>query len=215
MTGCCRAAPCEEMFKPRTARKTLERYRKKGLSALERQMVAGIPAGELEGARVVEIGGGIGTIQAELLAAGAAEGEVVELVPAYQPYARELAHDKGLDERSRFRVADVLAQPETVRPAAIVVLNRVVCCSPEGIRLTEVAARLAERMLILSFPRDRLLVRIVAAAINGAQRLMGRSFRVHLHPRASLYASAERQGFLPANTGRNVAWEFMALRRAP
>jgi hypothetical protein len=214
MTGCCRAALCEEMFKPQTARKSLERYRRKGLGALERQMVAGIPARDLDGARVVEIGGGIGTIQAELLAAGAGEGEVVELVSAYEPYARELAHEKGLDARSRFRVADVLAQPETVRPAAIVVLNRVVCCSPEGVRLTEVAARLAERMLILSFPRDRVLVRLVASAINGVQRLMGRSFRVFLHSRAALCASAEAQGFLPADSGRNIAWEFIALRRA-
>src|SRR6476659_5054326 len=107
------------MFKPQIARRNLKRYRKKGLGAIERQMVASIPPKELDGARVLEIGGGIGTIQAELLATGAGEGEIIELVSAYEPYARELAREKRLETRSRFRVADVLAQPETVTPADI------------------------------------------------------------------------------------------------
>jgi hypothetical protein len=166
MTNCCRAGPCQEMFKPQIARKNLKQYRRKGLGAIERRMVESIPAKELDGARVLEIGGGIGTMQAELLGAGAHEGEIVELVSAYEPYARELAQEKGLDARSRFRVADVLAQPDAVAPATIVILNRVVCCSPDGVRLTAVAARLAERMLVLSFPRDRFLVRIVMKLIT-------------------------------------------------
>lgn len=213
MTNCCRAGPCQEMFKPQIARKNLKQYRRKGLGAIERRMVESIPAKELDGARVLEIGGGIGTMQAELLGAGAHEGEIVELVSAYEPYARELAQEKGLDARSRFRVADVLAQPDAVAPATIVILNRVVCCSPDGVRLTAVAAGLAERMLVLSFPRDRFLVRIVMKLINGAQWLIGRSFRVFLHPRASLRAVVQDQGFLITEDGRNIAWEFMALRR--
>ena len=213
VTNCCRAGPCNEMFKPQVARKNLKQYRKKGLGAIERRMVASIPAKELDGARVLEIGGGIGAIQAELLASGAREGEIVELVPAYESYARELAQERGLEGRSRFRVADVLAQPDAVAPATIVVLNRVVCCSPDGVRLTAVAAKLTERMLVCSFPRDRFLVRVVAKLINGAQRLMGRSFRVFLHPEASLRAAVQDQGFVVSEAGRNIAWEFMAFRR--
>ena len=110
-------------------------------------------------------------------------------------------------------MADVLVQPEAVAPADIVVLNRVVCCSPDEVRLTEMAARLAKRTLILSFPRDRFLVRTVASLMNRGQRLLGRSFRVFLHPRISLLAAAQAQGFLLAATGQNIAWEFAALRR--
>jgi len=196
------------------AQKNLKRYRKKGLGAIERQIVASISSRERYGARVLEIGGGIGTIQAELLASGAREGEIVELVSAYEPYARELAQEKGLESRSRFRVVDVLEQPAEVKPATIVILNRVVCCSPDGVQLTALAAGLAERMLILSFPRDRWLVRVFAGAVNAAQKVMGKSFRVFLHPKASLAAAAQAQGLLPTGSGRNIAWEFVVLRRA-
>ena len=161
MAGCCRSGVCEEMFNPRKARANLRRYRKRGLDKLEREMVLTAATETLTGARILEIGGGIGTIQAELVASGASNGEIVELVSAYEPYARELARDKGIEGRSTFRVADVLEQPGSVAPADIVILNRVVCCSPDGIRLTAVAGRLAGRMLLVIYPRDRAVVRLV------------------------------------------------------
>ena len=212
MPGCCPSAVCEEMFNPRFARRSLRRYRKKGLDAIERGMVASV-SGELAGARILEIGGGIGTIQAELLAAGADRGEIVELVAAYEPYARELAQEKGLEHRSTFRVGNVLEQPGSVARADVVVLNRVVCCSPEGVRLAGVAARLTERILLLSFPRDRFLVRAILRLLNAVLSLMGRSFRAFVHPQAALYAAAQGQGFEVAATGHGFVWEFASLRR--
>lgn len=111
-------------------------------------------------------------------------------------------------------MSDVLGDPGAVRPATIVVLNRVVCCSPEGVRLTEVAARLAQRWLIVSFPRDRFIVRLVGRLINSAQQLMGRSFRVFLHQKSAIYAAAETQGLVFREGGVNFVWEFAVLRRA-
>jgi magnesium-protoporphyrin O-methyltransferase len=201
------------MFNARKARSTLRRYRKKGLDDLERAMVSTAAAQPLAGARVLEIGGGIGTIQAELLAAGASTGEIVELVSAYEPYARQLARDTGIEGRSAFRIADVLEQPEAVAPADIVVLNRVVCCSPDGVRLTAVAGKLAGRMLLVIYPRDRAVVRIVMRFMNGLFAVTRRSFRAFLHPPSSIYAAAQSEGLSVAATSRGLVWEFTAFRR--
>ena len=195
------------------ARRSLKRYRERGLDELERGMVAAGGAEGLEGARVLEIGGGIGALQIELLAAGAESGEVVELVRAWEPYARELAREKGLEERVAFRIADVIEEPGGVDAADVVVLNRVVCCSPDGVRLTGVAAGLARRRLVLSFPRDRLLVRFGLSLVNGGMRLLGRSYRTFVHPRTALVAAAEGEGLTLAEADRGFLWEFVALRR--
>jgi hypothetical protein len=203
------------MFSARAARRALNRYRKKGLDALERDMLAGLSSGGLEGASVLEIGGGIGAIQVELLEAGAERGEVVELVEAYEPYAGELAREKGVDERTSFRIEDVLEDPRSVEPADVVVLNRVVCCSPDGVQLAGIAARLSTRTLALSFPRDRLLIRFGLRGMNAVMRLMRRSFRVFVHPRAALVGAAEAEGLTLASTGGSFAWEFVVLRRQP
>jgi hypothetical protein len=202
------------MFTGRTARRDLDRYRAKGIGKLERNMVASVVDVGVDGRSVLEIGGGIGALQAELLAAGASTGEVVELVPAYEPYARELAAERGLAERVGFRVADVLDHPSAVSPADVVVLNRVVCCSPDGVELASVASRLTRRTLVLSYPRDRILVRLGIAAINLGQRLLGRSFRAYVHPPALLRAAAEAEGLQLRELGGGSLWEFSTMQRS-
>ena len=201
------------MFDEKFARKTLRRYRKKGLDPIERGMVASVAAAERNGGRVLELGGGIGAVQAELIVAGADRGEVVELLSAYEPYAREVARDKHIEDRTTFRVADVLDAPNPVVPADVVVLNRVVCCTPDGVRLTAVAARLANRVVLLSYPRDRFVIRVGMTLVNTAMRVLGRSFRVFLHPTSALFAAARDEGFQTAETGRTFVWEYTTLRR--
>jgi hypothetical protein len=213
MTSCCRSRACEQMFTKRVARKDLARYRKRGLDRLERRMVDSAAAGGLDGARVLEIGGGIGKLQVELLGAGAATGEVAELVDAYEPYAEQLARERGVEGRTSFVVADVLEQPDAVEPGDVVVLNRVVCCSPEGIDLAAAAARLARRTLVVSYPRDVAWVRLGVRAINLVQRVLGRSFRVFVHSPSALRAAAEAEGLACATTERGSLWEFTTLLR--
>jgi magnesium-protoporphyrin O-methyltransferase len=200
------------MFSPRAARRSLRRYRRKGLDGLERQLLASVAA-DAPGARVLEIGGGIGAIQAELLEAGAASGENVEVVAAYEPYAAELAREKGIEGRTAFRVEDVLDAPAAVEPADIVVLNRVVCCSPDGVSLAAAGARLCTRTLALSFPRDRMIVRAALALTNGTMRVLGRSFRVFVHPREALVGAAQAEGLRPVDDGQTLAWELVVFRR--
>ena len=212
--SCCRSGACEQMFSPRTARRSLERYRSKGLDEIERRIVASAQEAGIQGARVLEIGGGIGVIQAELLQVGAATGEIVELVVAYEPYARELASDKGLSDRVTFRVVDLVEDPADVEPADVVVLNRVVCCSPDGIELTGIAGRLARRTLVLSYPRGVVWVRLGVGLINLGQRLFGRSFRAFVHSPAKLRAAVEEQGLRATDLGRTAFWEYSTLERA-
>lgn len=167
----------------------------------------------LEGASVLEIGGGIGALQAELLEAGAERGGVVEIVASYEPYARELARERGLEERTSFRVADVLEEPDAVAPADVVLMNRVVCCSPDGVALARTAAALSRRTLVLSYPRDIFLVRAAIRLLNAGLALFGRSFRVFVHSRAALVAAVEAEGLRRSGGGHGTAWEYAAFDR--
>jgi hypothetical protein len=176
-------------------------------------MIASVSAGALGGMRVLEIGGGIGRIQAELLTAGADQGEVVELVGAYEPYARELARETGLEGRTSFRLVDILEEPDAVEPADIVVLNRVVCCSPDGVDLAAAAARLARRTLVLSFPRDVIWVRAGIRLLNASLLLRRRSFRAYVHRPSALFAAADRCGHFVREGDQGAFWQWAALER--
>lgn len=214
MSGCCARHGQDEFFKDRFARRTAKRYRRKGLDKTSALMVEWAAAGGLDGATVAEIGGGVGQLLLALLQAGADHGEVVELVPAYEEHARALAEEAGAGDRASFRTADLVADPAAGEPADVVVLNRVVCCTPDGVELTGIAASLARRALVLSFPRDAPLVRAAFALLNVFLKLRRRRFRVFVHQPEAFRRVAEAHGLRLAFEHRGLVWQVAAFERA-
>src|SRR4051794_11071676 len=84
VAGCCDPRGCDRMFTGRFARRMGTRYRKRGLDKTARAMVALLEQAGVAGATVLEIGGGAGEIQLELLARGATSATNLELSPAYE-----------------------------------------------------------------------------------------------------------------------------------
>jgi magnesium-protoporphyrin O-methyltransferase len=82
----------------------------------------------IEGASVLEVGGGVGEIQIELLKRGAARAVNLELSPAYDAEASLLLQEAGLQDLAERRLHDIAVDPQDVEPADVVVLHRVVCC---------------------------------------------------------------------------------------
>jgi magnesium-protoporphyrin O-methyltransferase len=214
MTGCCARHGQEELFGEKTAARDARRYRAKGPDPMARSLARRAGERGLDGVTVAEIGGGVGQVLLELLKAGAARGEVVELLPMYGPHVRALAADAGLEGRVVFRTADLVADPEAREPADVVVLNKVVCCTPDGIELAGVAAGLARRTLVLSHPRESWWVRAGVAAANGLLRLRRRSFRVFVHPTGALESAVEAQGLRRVSQRSGPIFRVVAFERA-
>src|SRR3954449_6193088 len=82
---CCSARGCDEFFDERAARRDARSYSRKGLEGSARRIVELVQRRGVEGKTVLEVGGGIGAIQLELLRAGADRTVNVELSPAYDP----------------------------------------------------------------------------------------------------------------------------------
>jgi hypothetical protein len=82
MAGCCPSREDHRFFNQRFARRLANRYRKRGLDPTAQTMVQFLQAVGVEGASVLEIGGGISEIEVELLKAGAARAENLELSSA-------------------------------------------------------------------------------------------------------------------------------------
>ena len=65
--SCCSAKGCDEFFTDRVARRNVDTYRRKGLDKHARRLVDAVCRNGIEGRTVLEVGGGIGAIQLELL----------------------------------------------------------------------------------------------------------------------------------------------------
>src|SRR5215210_5561700 len=100
----CPDGCCVNTFSSREAEKDLERYRKNGPDKTTRALVDAIVEAGVNDATVLDIGGGIGAIQLELLAAGAASAQSVDASEAYVGVARAEAARRGFGDRTDHRL---------------------------------------------------------------------------------------------------------------
>ena len=211
--SCCSGKGCDEFFSDRVARRDARRYRRKGLDGDAQRIVELVRGRGVEGKTLLEVGGGIGAIQLELLRAGAARAVNVELSPAYDPYAADLLRSAGFAARAERRVLDFAERAGELEPANVVVLHRVVCCYPDYRTLVGAAADHARDQLLLTFPREVWWTRLGLGTINRLQRLRRNAFRVYLHAPAAILDVACSHGLEIATRQRGRLWELVSLER--
>jgi magnesium-protoporphyrin O-methyltransferase len=152
----------------------------------------------------------VGAIEIELLEAGAARATNVELAATYEDAAGVLLAERGLAERVDRRVGDFVSEAGAVEPHDVVVMHRVVCCYPDVDALVGVAAQHARRRMVLTYPRERALVRAALAAVNLVMRLSGSSFQVYVHPVDRIVAAAHGMQLVERRRSGFV-WESAAF----
>jgi magnesium-protoporphyrin O-methyltransferase len=195
VAGCCDARGCDDFFGDKFARRVAKRYRRRGLDKTAARVAAFLEDAGIRNATVLEIGGGLGEIQLELLKRGAARAINLELSPAYDAEARNLLREAGIEPgRVERRVHDIAADPDSVEPADVVVLHRVMCCYPDYEALLAAAASHARRLLVFSHPRRNPGIRAFIALENFALRLRRKECARSRIPRPRCLRSAGPMG---------------------
>jgi 2-polyprenyl-3-methyl-5-hydroxy-6-metoxy-1,4-benzoquinol methylase len=214
MASCCPSRDYHRFFNQRFARRLANRYTKRGLDPTAQTMVQFLRQLGLEGASVLEIGGGVGEIEVELLQAGAARAQNLELSGAYQEQARVLAAQAGVQGQIDWRIHDLAQDPGAVAPADLVVLHRVVCCYPDYERLLGAAADHTRRALVFSYPPRNPLSRAFYGVFNLVMRLTRSSFRGFAHSEGAMLGVLEEQGLRRTFERRSGIWQVAGLDRA-
>ena len=211
MAPCCTPSGYDDLFGEKQARKDARRYRSKGLDKAAQWMVDSVRERGVEGATVLEPGGGVGAIGLELLKAGATQSVIVELSPGYDDEARALAREAGLEDRLERRLGDFAA--DGVGEADVVVMHRVVCCYPDYDQLLAAASDHARRLLVFTHPPRNAVSRALFSVLNLWMRLRGKEFRAFAHSPQALIATVERHGFEPFAFRRGGIWRGAAFAR--
>ena len=193
----------------------LRRYREKGPIPSTKALIDALVAESVEGATVLDIGGGIGAVQHELLAAGAAHVTSVDASASYLEAAREEAGRRGVEERVTYRHGDFVELAESVPPADIVTADRVINVYPDWERLAGLAAARAQRLLGLVYPRDTGMTKLVVFAMNLKLRLTRKPVRAYIRPQDAIERIARENGLAP-HVAQDVgpAWHVAVFRRA-
>ena len=135
----------------------------------------------------------------------------IDASDAYIRTAREESDRRGLTPRVTYYHGDFLELAETIPPADIVTLDRVINVYPDWRRLIQVSAARARRLYGLVYPRNTLPVRLIVSLMN----LLVWRGRVHASVRSpelidKLASEAGIVRYLSKTTG---PWEVALYRR--
>lgn len=213
--ACRQCVGLERQFDDRTARKELKRWRRKGPARSTRLLLDALDPEDVKGATFLDVGGGIGAIQHDLMARGARGGTHADASPAYLEAARSEAEARGHADRVRYVAGDFVDVAGDVEDADLVTLDRVVCCYHDMEALVDASASRARRVYALVFPRVKWYTRLAFRAINVVQRLRRHPFHVFLHPTEAVEERVRGHGFRKRHQAHTFLWQIHLYTRAP
>ena len=209
----CGCDPGFEIFDESTAKADAERYRRSGPDTTTRMLLDMIREHGVSGTAVLDIGGGIGVIDHELLGAGAGRAVLVDASPPALQVARDEARRRGSLDRIEFVDGDFVGQAASIDPVDVVTLDRVICCYPDVDALVRLSARRAKSLYGLVLPRDRWFLRLGTRLLNAWFRLRGFGYRSFAHPNARVDALAAEAGLEPRREKHTFVWRVVLYER--
>lgn len=214
MACCTRYCAAEEQFGRKVAERDLRRYRRRGARSVTRIMLAELRRWPLQNKQLLDVGGGIGIVSAELAANGLAGATLVEASPSYLEVARQELESRYTPRPTQFLLGDFALLADSLPDVDLVTLDRVVCCYPDAEELLKAAAGRTRQLLAFTYPRDRWYVRAMVAVENSLRRLRGNGFRAFVHPPQGMSATLEGAGLIRAARRETLAWVIDIYRRS-
>jgi 2-polyprenyl-3-methyl-5-hydroxy-6-metoxy-1,4-benzoquinol methylase len=213
VSDCCTPKGYRQIFSEKNAAGEAKRYRRKGLDGTSKRIFDVIRDRGVQGKTLLEVGGGIGAIEIELLKIGMTQAVNVELTPTYEAAAGELLSEAGLADRVERMVMDFAKAGTEIETADIVVMNRVICCYPDMPKLTGAAAEHTNGVLVMSFPNGRWWTRLGLTLANFGFRVVRIQFTAFVHPPELILAAVEHHGFRTRFNQRGLVWQVAAFER--
>ena len=201
-------------YNDKRAASDLRKYRKDGPIPSTRALIDALKAEGVEGVTLLDIGGGIGAIQHELIDAGVSHATSVDASAPYLDAAREESERRGFADHVTYLHGDFVELAESVPPAEIVTLDRVINVYPDWERLAGLAAARAERLYCLVYPRDTRMVRLVIFMMNLFLSLLRKPVRAAVRSPDAIERIARENGLSP-HVSRNIgaAWQVSIYHR--
>jgi SAM-dependent methyltransferase len=196
--NCCTSSQCQaldEIFDTKYAEGDLKAYRKNGPAKTTRALLQALQAqGDVRGRSLIDIGGGIGAIQLELLKAGLERSTAVDASAAFLAAARSEAERNGFGDRTTYQHGNFVEHADGIAPADIVTLDRVICCYPDMHALVRRSAERARHVYALVSPRDSWWMHAAKHGLNAWERLQRSGFRFFVHPDFEVEAILAERG---------------------
>jgi hypothetical protein len=211
--SCSQCIGIESKFNQKKATQELQEYQKEGPIKTTRILIDAIISEGISGTTLLDIGGGVGAIQHELLKAGVKRCINVEVSQAYIGAAKKEALRQGHADKIDHMHGDFVDLAANIPQYDTVTLDRVVCCYHDVDGLVETSSALAKKVYGLVYPLDNWYARFATALENIKYRLQRIQFRLFVHPPEVVEKIILNKGFVRHFYQEEGMWQIVVYTR--
>jgi magnesium-protoporphyrin O-methyltransferase len=209
---CCDADRACLEYDGQDAEADLRRWHAGALNPATQELIEVVRRDGVAGARLLDIGAGVGAVHVALLEAGAIGAIDVDASPDYLAVARAEAERRGLADRIDYRYGDVVELAPDLPPADIVTMDSVICCYRDLESLLAAATRSRPRILGLTYPRDVWWMRAFMRSYNAGAAARRSPARYFIHRQVEVDRWAATAGYRRIHEGGPRAWRVVVYR---
>jgi hypothetical protein len=214
MNCCNQCQGLENLFDQRLAQRELASYRRKGPSKQTRVLLKALREAGVNGRTLLDIGGGVGAIQHELMKSGLEASVDVDASSSYLTAAREEATRQGYADRAHYLHGNFIDLAPQIEGADIVTLDRVICCFPDMQAMVSLSAARAKQFYALVYPRDSWWIRLGEKVGNVMLALQRNQYRFFIHRARQVDALIREAGLQPLfHRNSGLVWQVAIYSR--
>jgi len=207
---CCGS---ESVFDKKEANKSLKKYQKKGPEKFTKLLLNALRQNDLNNLTLLDIGGGIGVLQHELIKNGVVKTTDVDASAAYIETAKQIMQKNGNKDKMNFIYSDFNDCYKSIENHDIVTLSRVVCCYPNAVELINNSVVKANLYYGLIYPKGGFFAEIVQKIMNFGMYLKKNPFRVFIHSEELMNQTVCDNGFEKIYSGFAFPWKVVLYKR--
>ena len=201
------------LFDDKTATKELKAYRKKGPNKTTRILIDTLKAEGVEKMTLLDIGGGVGAIQHELLAAGVDSAVNVDASRAYIKVAQDEARQRGYTTQVDYYHGNFVNLAPDLIAVDIVTLDRAICCYHDMPALVGLSSQKARKLYGVVYPRDTWWTKIGMTILNFGLWLRRNPFRVFVHSSEAVETVLRNNGLKKCFYRKTFLWQVAVFTR--
>ena len=216
MANCCdthTAASSTDSFFSKHSKRYAKRFKKGLLEKEQLLLLEGIRKEGLSNARVLDIGCGVGQLHLTLLKEGAQAATAVDMAQGMLNNAQRFAESIGVADRAAYVQGDFVSVANTLQPADITMLDKVVCCYEHLDKLLDASMSKASSVYALTHPAENWLIRLSFALMINVRTLFRAEFRPYWHDWNAMRHNIEQRGFRLAYQRTTLWWNVLVYRR--
>jgi len=212
--NCPHCLRIEHHFDAAKVKQEVQQYHEHGSLDTTCTLADALKAEGIQNMTLLDIGGGVGSLQYELLQAGVGQVTSVEASSAYLKAAKEEAERQNVIENIQFIHGDFVRLSASIPKADIVTLDRVICCFDDMPALVNTSAARAVKFYGLVYPSATWWQRLGNLPARLRAWFKPDTFPMFYHDPKLVDATVQAHGLKPCFEQHAAGWQVVLYKRA-